>query len=489
MSILWSIIVCLWFIRIIANVLAYVHLWWLKEYRFDRMWIHFHTEQGKRLLMIPWKIPHVSPKTIILIISSLILLIGIFILLPMNFLYRLIITDLLTFPVVSLFVLITKIPTAIYHQILIRMAVSKLRAHRSMIVIGITGSFGKTSTKEFLATILKTKYKVLKTEESKNSPIGIAETILKKLTPEHECFVVEMGAYKRGEIAFMTKMVQPQIGIITAVNAQHQDLFGSIETTMKAKYELIDGLTEKNIAIFNADNHFVLQMAEWARNTSKKIWFFTKNLTKIIPAEKTFIAKNIKSDIKQGVSFNLILGKEIKQIHAAIIGVHQASNILAAAAGAHAAGLSLSEIAKGISNIRPLTKTIQPVAGINNSLFINDTFNNNPDAARAALDVLVQAKGKKILVFQPMIELGKYAEISHADIGEHAAKICDEIILTNNNFYNSFYKGVQKINRKLLLQVLTTVKAAEYLRSVVHEGDIVLFKGKEAEGILVKVLK
>lgn len=483
MNLVLFIISLFWITRISLNVLSYVHLWWVKEYRFDRMWIHFHTPQGRKIFVIPWHKPHVSPRSIFLIAVSLISLLGLFFFLPLQIIFRLILIDFLTFPIVSLSVLITRLPVLIYHQIVIALAISKLNKHKKMLVVGITGSFGKTSTKEFLATILETKYKVLKTDASKNSPIGIAEVILKNLRDEHEVFVVEMAAYKRGEIEYMTKMVKPQVGIVTAINSQHQDLFGSIETTMKAKYELIDGLVDDQIAIFNADNRFVVEMSEWAKKLNKKVLYYSIGNTSL-KEKNIFLAKKIESDIKSGISFEINYKNFKQKINANLIGNHQASNLLAATAAAYSLGLSFEQIAKGISQIKPLPKTIQPVSGIKGSLFINDTFNNNPDAARAAIDVLAKAKTRKFLVFQPMIELGKYADVSHADVGEHAAKVCDEIILTNQNFFESFKNGVDKANKKVSLQVLPPIEAANYLKNIIKSGDTVLFIGKTKAKII-----
>jgi len=129
-------------------------------------------------------------------------------------------------------------------------------------VIGITGSYGKSSTKEFLATILSAKYKVCKTSANRNSEIGVAETVLRELKPEHEIFIVEMGAYRTGEIKAICDIVHPTIGVLTAVSEQHLALFGSLEATKKAKYELIEALPENGIAIFNADNRATRELAE-----------------------------------------------------------------------------------------------------------------------------------------------------------------------------------------------------------------------------------
>ena len=273
-----NILIFLWWIRIVANVLSYIQLWWVKEYRFDRMMVHLGTPQGKRFLIPVWKRPPISPKSVTLTIGTLVFLGWLFFRLPFSWLINLALVDVISFPLTFPLIALVNLATKLYHLVQIRRAVMKLRAHEPMRVVGITGSYGKTSTKEYLAAILSTKYKVLKTVDSKNSPIGIAEVVLRDLQSDTQIFVVEMGAYKRGEIANMSAMVKPRIGIITAINPQHQDLFGTIENTMAAKYELIAGLRGHKLGIFNADDPRVRKMSEWAKRDGRDVWWWTKKV-------------------------------------------------------------------------------------------------------------------------------------------------------------------------------------------------------------------
>lgn len=483
-SVFWIIVIA-WLVRIAANILSFIHLWYVKEYRFDRMLIHLQTSQGKRLYILGFRKPPLTPKSIVLVSVSAVFLTFVFLSLPYGIFLRLAITDLLSFPVTVVLVLILKIPTFIYHEIRISQAITKLRSHKPMIVVGITGSYGKTSTKEYLATILGSRFNVLKTQASKNSPIGIAETILNGLQPNHDVFIVEMGAYKKGEISEMARMVRPSIAIITAINAQHQDLFGTMGNTMSAKYELIQGLVGNKVAIFNADNAYTQKMASWAKRDKKHVWSVTTN-KKTSGAEKTFFINDIVGDMKD-LSFAIQQQKTKAHVRVPVLGDHQATNITLAIAAGVAAGMNLSDAARAASTVKPFEKTMQPTPGVNGSLFINDTFNNNPDAALAALAFLTKTKGKKILVFQPMVELGLYTESSHEEVGKAAAKICDEIILTNNNFLEYFQKGVRTAAPQKHVHVLPPTKAAVFIRSIVKKGDSVLFKGKEAENVFVKL--
>mgnify|MGYP001613034559 CR=1 FL=1 len=453
MNVLLTIIVLVWIARIIHNTLAFVELWWVKEYRWDRMLVHLKTDQGKHMYILPFRGLRISPKTIGLVIISLAVLVLLFFALPFHVLIRLLLLDIISFPLTAILVFLIGIPQWLYHRVIIEWSTQKLRSHKNLFVIGITGSYGKTSTKEYLATILSTKYKVLKTEKSQNSLIGIAETIFRELRSEHEVFIVEMGAYKIGEIAEMSKMVQPQIGIITAINEQHQDLFGSIENTMKAKYELIAGLSGKRIAVMT-DGYNLTKLIEWAKRD--KLDLRGPHITDV--SQKT-----------DGVSFHL----NSTPVHAPVIGIHQAHNIALAITAAVAAGMTLVDATKATEKIIPIDGMMKPVKGINGSTFIDDTFNNNPDGAIAAINYLATTRGKKILVFQPMIELGVFAQSAHERVGKRAAEVCDTIILTNKN-YLKFFPG----------NVYGPKEASDYIRRNVSSADTVLFKGKEAQNVL-----
>ncbi len=447
------------------------------------MLIHLKTPQGKQILWPPFRIPPKNIKSIVLVITQLLFMATMILYFPGSLFFRMLLAFLLLFPFTACCVALLQIPTKLYHAFLINKARVKLRAHKPMKVIGITGSYGKTSTKEYLSTILSTQYKVLKTEASKNSPIGIAELVLKDLKDEHEVFVVEMGAYKKGEIAAMCALVQPQIGIVTAVNAQHQDLFKSIETTKEAKYELLESLSGEKIAIVNGDNPHTVEMGSWAKRDGCIVWEFSRDKKSHLESKAHLYYFDIVGDLK-GTSFTISDGHAKANVRANVLGDHQATNLTAAISGAIAAGMKLSDAAAGCAQVQSYTKTMKPVLGLKQALFINDTFNNNPDAAMAAIRFMSKVhKGRKILVFQPMIELGSFADTSHMEVGATAASICDDIILTNTNFNEPFLLGVQSIKRTVHCTVMAPEQAAQHIRESVKKDDIILFKGKEAERV------
>lgn len=474
------VLAVLWYIRILRNILSYVHLWFVKEYRVDRMLIHLKTKQGKHIYFPERKEPPISPKTVALVILLVISTLTLIVYLPIPLLVRVFIADMLAFPLSFFFVILLRVPTLLYHVYIIGKARKCLSLHRPMMTIGITGSFGKTSTKDFLATILKEKYKVLKTEESKNSRIGISETVLRYLSKAHTAFVVEMGAYKRGEIEGMVNLVHPNVAVVTAINAQHQDLFGSIETTKKAKYELIEGLPLRGgIAVMNLDNDHVRAMAGWAIRDGITVWGVTSDQTYRGPVKHVFVISNPTST-KDTITFDYTWKKKHVTVRASIRGEHFVMNIALAIAAAVAGGLTFPEAVKGAGKIQPVHRVMEIAKGLQGQTIINDTFNNNPDAAKAALSYLAKYNHKRVLVFQPMIELGKYSEKAHEDVGFFASKICDAIILTNTNFSEAFMKGARKGNAKKKVQIFSKDEAIQYLSRHTKEKDTILFKGKEA---------
>ncbi len=483
MMLLLAVIFILWAVRIISNIFSFAYIWYIKEYRFDRMWVYIKTASLKSLIFPSFRRPPIRPKAFFLLSASITALAMLYIFLPFFPLVKILMVDLLTFPVVSTLVFILKLPTALYHEFVLSQAARKLHAHKPMVVVGITGSIGKSTTKEFLATILQSKFHVLKTSGSQNAAIGVAEVILRQLQPKHEIFIVEMGAYKKGEIGKTARLVQPQVGIVTAINEQHLDLFGSIEHTMAAKYELIEHLTGKSIAIFNADDEYVRRLSERTKGEGKEIWMYTKEDKISSVAKRMFQAEDVKVDLET-ISLTVIVDavKQHTEIH--LSGEHQVSTVLAAVAGAVACGMSVKEAIHNTSYIRPFRKTMQLVPGIHGSHFIDDTFNNNPDAAKAAISFLKKAKGRKFLLFQPMIELGLAAETAHEEVGKLAGSICDEIILTNDTFSRFFIKGARSSDFHHEVHVFSSKEAAAYLSSHVKKNDMVLFKGKEAGRVL-----
>ncbi len=475
----------IWFILIIKLTLSFIFLWYVNEYRFDRMWIYLKTDAGRRLYFMPLKIPPQTPKTLLLTLFSLATYLLSWYYSYISAWWIFLVTLILTFPIVSFWVLVLKVPTLVWHWMIIQMAYAKIKKYPNLKVIGITGSYGKTTVKEITAFLLADKFQVIKTEKSQNSLIAAAELIVKKLTPLTQVMVVEMGAYKKGEIGAICKLVKPQVGVVTAINAQHQDLFGSLANTVAAKYELIQSLREPKVAIFNADNKYTWQMAK-KTSADYQIWiyFVKRKLTEFEERMNKLTAVAVKVNFSR-LTFDLVYQNKKYPVTAKLLGEHHVQNILAALTVAINMGLSIDQLLQRLKSFQPVPGTTFLQKGINGSWFIDDTFNNNPDAAIAGLKILKLAQGKKYLVMQPMKELGKYAAAAHAEVGQVAADICDRIFLTNENNYRDFVSAmVQDMDK---VEINTAAKIAAWISENISKDDAVLFKGKEAKAVLQRL--
>ena len=533
MQVLFVATSVLFFLWLIRNLLFQVALWQLKEYRFDRVLVHLReTRQGRQLFLSPlslikvfligsyvfvvfnesylsiyyWciffvylfsaiqvlrenflnqqRIPTFTPKALLMCIITIVIAF-LFYAVPIvdRFLWLLLI-DKILYLIVALLVFALSFPTEIFRDIQVNKARQKIKQFKKLLVIGVTGSYGKSSTKDYTAQILGSKFTILKTQGTNNTPIGIAQTILRKLNPGTEIFVVEMGAYGRHEIAGMCAIVRPKIGILTAVNDQHLALFGSLENTKKTKYELIESLPKDGIALFNGNNPNVRALY---KNTKKnKILYGTTN-AEMLDARPDIFADTIVVR-KTSISFTVHIKDKTMRLEVPLLGAHSIENILPGIYIADHLGMGEDEIKKAVSVLSPLPKTMIYHKLQNGVTIIDDTFNANPDAIIAALNYAKIYKRKKILVLQPMIELGKKTNDEHYRVAKEIARICDLVMLTNRNYFPSIKKGIDESKSKCKIEIFQPSQAAEYLASHTKNGDIVIFEGKEAAYVIEKLL-
>ncbi|MBI5465035.1 hypothetical protein HY946_00295 [Candidatus Gottesmanbacteria bacterium] len=504
------------FIRTVRNTLYQVFLWQIKEYRLDRMLVHLQTWQGKRMVFGPfssakwllilfylWGLPIFLAVVALFAFEAILNLrevasgikrpiftfkatavvgavvvgeILLFFWQPVDLVLWVLILDKLLSPTVALLFVGLTIPTKIQRGIVIAKAKEMIKKHPRLITIGITGSYGKTSTKEFLSSILSEKFKVLKTVGSNNTDIGVAKTIVENLR-DQSIFVCEMAAYKRGEIKAICDIVRPKIGIITAINEQHLDLFGSLENTMATKYELIEALPKNGLAVFNGNNQYCQKLAVKARDQG------IKTMQKADIYATDIYATDIIVE-RERLNFLVYLNEKKQQFSTNLLGKQNIENILASIAVARHLGMSLAEIAMAVEKLTPPEMTMKSVKSTLASILIDDTFNANPAGVLAALEYVKVYKGKKILVLQPMIELGSAAEQAHREVGEMAAKVCDYIFLTNKNFNKPFLEGMGKDKDKENVLILDPKTSAERIKNMVDNESVVVFEGKEAARVL-----
>jgi UDP-N-acetylmuramoyl-tripeptide--D-alanyl-D-alanine ligase len=278
-------------------------------------------------------------------------------------------------------------------------------------VIGLTGSAGKTTTKEMIAAILAQSGNPLVTAGNLNNHIGVPLTLL-RLSPENDSAVIEMGASAVGEIRYLTTMTMPDVALVTNVAAAHLEGFGSIENVATGKREIFEGLPENGVAVINLDNEWT---AGWLDALGKNIRVRTYSMQK--PADL------YASDIKQtaeGVSFILHADNDSHDVNLSFLGQHNVGNALAAAACCMAAGVGFGQIVHGLEVAKPYKGRLQSKRGVNGCLVIDDSYNANPASVRIAIDALLACDGEKTLVLGDMGELGVDARLLHSEIGAYA---------------------------------------------------------------------
>ena len=352
-------------------------------------------------------------------------------------------------------------------------------------VIGITGSYGKTSTKYILHRILSEKFNALMTPDSYNTPMGICKVIRGQLAAEHEIFIVEMGAYKRGDIRELCNLASPQIGILTAVGPQHLERFKSIANIAKTKYELIESLPPGGLAVFNCDNEICAKLADKREQGGNPVFRYATEPSLVASASKSI--QLTATDIRHtpdGLTFTVKAlidpqnAAEV-EIRTQLLGRHNVSNILAAMSVAIECGMTIEEIQTAIANVEPVPHRLQLTAGAGGVTIIDDSFNSNPVGAKAALEVLTEiGDGKKVLVTPGMVELGEKEYEENKKLGEHAADVCDLIILVGPTRTVPILDGLKAAaypNQQIIV-ALNLEEVKQHLATRVQPGDIVLFE-------------
>lgn len=341
-------------------------------------------------------------------------------------------------------------------------------------VIGITGSYGKTSTKYLLERLLADQYKVLKTPLSYNTLMGVCRVVNEALEADHQIFVVEMGAYRRGDIRELCEFVHPSIGILTAIGPQHLERFKTIENVQATKYELIQALPALGIAIFNNDDPRCRALAN--RTTRVKVLRYgldTAGQSLDVWAENVAMGPG-------GLSFTMhAKGTTSVEVQTALLGRHNALNILGASCAAMALGVGLPDLAKAIRELPPVPHRLQLIRGEGGVTVIDDSYNSNPVGAMEALTVLGSfSTGQRILVTPGMVELGTLQAELNAQLGARAAEVCDYVVLVGLERSKPLLAGLQgKGFAPERISVVADLPAAtEVLKGLVHAGDTVLFE-------------
>ena len=349
-----------------------------------------------------------------------------------------------------------------------RDAEKKLLENPRLIRIGITGSYGKTSTKFILAEILSQKYNVLATPASFNTPMGVTRIIRERLTPSHQVFIGEMGARHVGEIKELSRLVHPTIGILTAVGPQHLDTFKTIERIEKTKYELIDALPQDGLGVFLHDGGIVTKLYD--KTTKPKM---------LVGREDSEAWATDVSVSPQGSHFTLHLkGWEPFACTTVLLGEHNISNILMASAVAKHLGLNQEQIKRGILQCKPVEHRLQLLKTPGGVTVIDDAFNTNPASSKRALQVLSSFPGRRIVVTPGMVELGAEENKYNEEFGQAMASAVDVAVLVGKRHTEPIQKGLkeQGFPAENIHVVANLDEAVQVVNGIIRPGDVVMYE-------------
>ncbi|MDR0812730.1 MAG: UDP-N-acetylmuramoyl-tripeptide--D-alanyl-D-alanine ligase [Oscillospiraceae bacterium] len=328
-----------------------------------------------------------------------------------------------------------------------REAIHILRSQKHMRIVGITGSYGKTSVKEYLAAILDEKYRTLATPASYNTPLGVVRVVRESMRATDEVFIAEMGARNRGDIAELCDLVQPQVGIITAVGQQHLEYFKTQEAITATKYELAEAVIGGHLFL-NWDSEIIrdnppVNLAVTYYGTTPDCDVYAYDIT-----------------VGDGLTFSVHTpGLELKELHASILGRHNVVNLTGAIAVAAYFGLSEKQIRAGLRRIKAPEHRLEVLPSVGTVTIIDDAYNSNPQGARSAVDALCETDGSHIIITPGMVELGERQIEQNREFGKYAASFCDAVYvvgregsLTGGAVYDGAKQAALPENRLFLFR-------------------------------------
>ena len=332
-------------------------------------------------------------------------------------------------------------------------AIRKLKRMNNLKVIGITGSYGKTSSKNILNDILNVKYTALASPKNFNTPYGLIITVNNYLDKFDDILIAEMGAFKKGEIKQLCDLVKPSYGILTKVGTAHLESFGSQENIQKGKFELIESLPSDGIGILNADDE--LQVSYKLKNDCKIVWIGIDN------KDADVHASNIKLS-HTGTTFDVKFKGDSKKytFETKLLGKANIYNILAGIALGKELGIEIEKLIVGVKKVNSIEHRLELKKYMDINI-IDDAYNSNPVGSKMALEVLGMMPGKKIIVTPGMIELADKEFELNMEFGKNIADVCDEVILVGETKTKAIYEGlINKGYDKKHIHVINDVKIA-----------------------------
>ncbi len=506
------VIIPLWMVSAVIDYTNMSYVWQLKSYRWDRMFDFFTTRQGRDFLkkirlgwrilwlvifiFLPselrpiyllfvlclelfvqiiqiinreWRRPAISYKVVILLCLSfgleMVLLAGYFTY------FNLLLLAAFRFAFFSVVVTCLYIGNEIILRIYKHRASNKLKHHPDLIIIGITGSYGKTTVKEFLGQILAKKYKVVKTPHNRNTAIAISKFILSTNFSNYDVFIVEIGAYRRYDVKFSAEIVNPTIGILTGINEQHLSLFGSIKNTQNAKYDLLRILPPHGLAITNSDNPYCRELLGEIKAKVKTFGLEAEfNPDALI---------NKISETADGIYVVMELNDQEYDFFVPVPGKHNADNIAACMLVAMHLDMDFSLIKSALTNLRMPKGTMRKFF-YGSSIVIDDSFNSNPGGFRAVLDSLRKypSEKRRVVITRGILELGKKSDDIHEQIGNEIAFVADELVLVTRDYEKSLRKGVGDKYRTEVVVKDKPTELLDYVKKFKKKQAVILIENR-----------
>ncbi|NCO04778.1 MAG: UDP-N-acetylmuramoyl-tripeptide--D-alanyl-D-alanine ligase [Candidatus Magasanikbacteria bacterium] len=509
-------IACLWFVSVSIDYARFLYIWQLKEYRIDLMRDFFSTKKGQDF----WKSYPLATRAVltiglyvflreifptanviltifaldvacniyllykkirrrpiltkkVLLITGIALLVEASIVMYLKSWQLFLLFLAFRFLFLSAIIVCFSYPTTIIKKWYIFKAKRKLSAYKDLKVIGITGSYGKTTTKTYLAQILGKKYHVVTPTKNINTDIGVAKHILSTNFTGVDIYIVEMGAYKKGEIKIIADMVCPIVGILTAINEEHLSLFGTLENTTNTKYELLRAIPENGLVITNADNIHAMKYIHELKAPVQTFGLDEDNTPHILITNAT----NKKEDgiLIEGTDQKHTFSYHIKNIH----GSHNSTNIAACIIAAKYFNLTNEEIKTQVEQLTPPKDRLN-ICKYGDATIINDSYNANPDGFRAALDVLgsFPSHKKRIVITRGMTELGEQSEQLHKNIAEEISFYADTLIVISKDSYEALAKGILKKYQITIELIENHEQLLTYLQSLKEQNVVILLENR-----------
>jgi UDP-N-acetylmuramoyl-tripeptide--D-alanyl-D-alanine ligase len=365
---------------------------------------------------------------------------------------------------------IYQIPTYAAKRYYIAQATKKLATYTNLRVIGITGSYGKTSTRNFLMQVLSTQYRAVTTPKNINTDIGVARFILDHDFSSDDIFVVEMGAYAKGEIKLIADMVQPEIGIITTIGPEHLALFGTMENIRETKGELFEALPKHGLAISLANNSYCRELMKRAQTHTNVISFGA------VPLQHPTLLVSAVQQEEIGIQATFsYLGIDVKII-APLYGAHHALNIATVYITAMHLGMDQDMIISAVATLTAPPHRLCRIVKEDNTVILDDTYNSNPEGFLEALDVLaLQPQSQKVVITRGMLELGSKEIEEHVRIGARIGEVADQVIIISADNALHLKQGIIASGRTLeIIEEYDMRSVVALYRGIIEAGNVAI---------------